>query len=358
MMALRVSVLILLLALGAGPGAGLALAQTDDPITAEPLAEPAAEPAKPKKKSKDTSDLEARVQQLERQILDMQVVIGTLESMARGGGSSSSGASSDSEARIEALETQLQALTAEVRSLGGGAVSSTSVPAAPATAATDAGDFAATTPDEVTGDGSDLTLDPNAAPAGDQIGDLLTDGGNIGGGAPATAEASEVGATPPAGTDVAASDLGTLDGTEPAAPSVGETDVAALQPGTTPEQVYEEAYGHLLQQDFVAAEAGFKALLKQYPKSKLAGNAQYWLGETHYVRGNYKAAADAFLTGYKTFRKGQKAPDSLMKLAMSLSRLGEKDAACSAFAALENDFPKVQAQLRRRAEAERTRAGC
>ncbi len=164
--------------------------------------------------------------------------------------------------------------------------------------------------------------------------------------------------TPPAGTDVAASDLGTLDGTEPAAPAAGETDVAALQPGVTPEQVYEEAYGHLLQQDFVAAEAGFKALLKQYPKSKLAGNAQYWLGETHYVRGNYKAAADAFLTGYKTFRKGQKAPDSLMKLAMSLSRLGEKDAACSAFAALENDFPKVQAQLRRKAEAERTRAGC
>lgn len=90
MMALRVSVLTLLLALGAGPGAGLALAQTDDPITVEPLAEP----AKPKKKSKDTSDLEARVQQLERQILDMQVVIGTLESMARGGGGSGGGTSS------------------------------------------------------------------------------------------------------------------------------------------------------------------------------------------------------------------------------------------------------------------------
>lgn len=356
MMALRAVALFSVLVLGAGPGAGIALAQTDDPITAEPLAEPAAEPAKPKKKSKDTSDLEARVQQLERQILDMQVVIGTLESMARGG-DSSGGASSDQDARIDALETQLQALTAEVRSLGGGAVSSTSVPAAPAPAATDAGDFEATTSDEVTGDGSDLTLDPNAAPAGDQIGDLLQDGGTSAGATEPGAN-SEAGATPPAGTDVAASDLGTLDGTEPAAPAAGETDVAALQPGTTPEQVYEEAYGHLLQQDFVAAEAGFKALLKQYPKSKLAGNAQYWLGETHYVRGNYKAAADAFLTGYKDFRKGQKAPDSLMKLAMSLSRLGEKDAACSAFAALENDFPKVQAQLRRKAEAERTRAGC
>lgn len=352
MMALRAFALFSVLLIGVAYAAGIALAQTDDPITTEPLTEPAAEPAKPKKKSKDTSDLEARVQQLERQILDMQVVIGTLESMARGGGSTG-GASSDQDARIEALETQLQALTAEVRSLGGGAVSSTSVPAAPATAATDAGDFEATTPDEVIGDGSDLTLDPNAAPAGDQIGDLIGDGG-----ATEPTVSAEAGAAPPAGTDVAASDLGTLDGTEPAAPATGETDVAALQPGSTPEQVYEEAYGHLLQQDFVAAEAGFKALLKQYPKSKLAGNAQYWLGETHYVRGNYKAAADAFLTGYKNFRKGQKAPDSLMKLAMSLSRLGEKDAACSAFAALENDFPKVQAQLRRKAEAERARAGC
>ena len=58
---------------------------------------------------------------------------------------------------------------------------------------------------------------------------------------------------------------------------------------------------------------------------KLAGNAQYWLGETHYVRRDYKAAATAFLNGYTTFENSPKAPDSLLKLGMTLVVMGEKE---------------------------------
>ena len=70
--ALRLAVFGVVLALGAGP----AIAQTDDPALAEPAAEPAQPAAKPKK-AKDQSDHEARVHKLERQMLDMQFVIGT-----------------------------------------------------------------------------------------------------------------------------------------------------------------------------------------------------------------------------------------------------------------------------------------
>lgn len=349
---LRLAALLLPLSLSVAP----ASAQTDDPA-AEPAVEPAAKP----KKAKDQSDLEARVQQLERQMLDMQVVIGTLESMARQGGTAAGGGAvgSDAEARLEALETQLQALAAEVRALGGRTVSSTSV--APTTATPDAGDFAATTPDEGSSGGDTITIDGNlSAPSTDAIGTMLEGGDQAAGGTAAAPlpDAGTAAATPKEGIDT--SDLGSLDGsqtaTEPAAG--GESEVAALPATGTPEEAYEEAYGHLLQQDYEAAEGGFRSFLKAYPKSKLAGNAQYWLGESYYVRGNYKQAADAFLTGYKNHRKSQKAPDSLMKLAMSLSRLGEKEASCSAFAALESDFPKLQPQLLRRAQSEKQRAGC
>jgi tol-pal system protein YbgF len=364
MMPSRDLCLVSVLALAVMLPAPAALAQTDDPVVEEAVPN-VIEEAVPKKKAKDTSDLEARVQQLERQILDMQVVIGTLESMSRGGGGSnaglgsSAGLGSDAEARIAALEIQLQALAAEVKSLGGAAVSSAPQPLS---SASDAGDFAATMPGDIAEGASNLTLgDRDVATGSDAIGDILQNSGtgddSISLGSVDTSSATAGDGTASGSSDIASSDLGTLDGAE-AAPSTGETEVASAPAASTPEQVYEEAYGHLLQQDYEAAESGFKVFLKQYPRSKLAGNAQYWLGETHYVRGNYKEAADAFLTGYKTFRKGQKAPDSLMKLAMSLSRLGEKDAACSAFAALENDFPKMQAQLRRRAESERQRAGC
>jgi tol-pal system protein YbgF len=123
-------------------------------------------------------------------------------------------------------------------------------------------------------------------------------------------------------------------------------------------QVYETAYGHLLQRDYGAAEAAFEEFLRRYPSDPLAGNAQYWLGESLYVRGQYRAAAGAFLKGYQTYSRSAKAPESLLKLAMSLQRLGQKDAACSSYSELTTKFPNAPPHVKTSAQAERQRAGC
>ena len=125
-----------------------------------------------------------------------------------------------------------------------------------------------------------------------------------------------------------------------------------------PQQLYEQAYGFLLQKDYGAAEQSFDDFLKRHPTHHLAGNAQYWLGETFFVRGQYRPAAAAFLKGYKDHGSSQKAPESLLKLAMSLNRLGQKDAACSSFKELTTKFPTPPAHVRSLAKTERQRAGC
>ena len=94
------------------------------------------------------------------------------------------------------------------------------------------------------------------------------------------------------------------------------------------------------------------------PEDPLAGNAQYWLGEALYVRGQYRAAAGAFLKGYQTYAGARKAPESLLKLAMSLQRLGQKDAACSSFGELSTRFPNAPENVKTRAKSERQRIGC
>ncbi len=53
------------------------------------------------------------------------------------------------------------------------------------------------------------------------------------------------------------------------------------EPDVPPQQLYEQAYGYLLQKDYGAAETGFDDFLKRHPNHQLAGNAQYWLGESH-----------------------------------------------------------------------------
>ena len=114
----------------------------------------------------------------------------------------------------------------------------------------------------------------------------------------------------------------------------------------------------MLRRDYASAQSAFGALIKNHPQSRMAGNAQYWLGETYYVRGKYRPAADAFLKAYRNYSNGIKAPDSLMKLAFSLARLGQKGAACKTFSELDLKYPNAPNHVKQRAGMERRRTGC
>ena len=113
-----------------------------------------------------------------------------------------------------------------------------------------------------------------------------------------------------------------------------------------------------MQRDYGAAQGAFEDFLARYPQDSLAGNAQYWLGEAHFVRGEYRAAASSFLKGYQNYAGNARAAESLLKLAMSLDRLGQKDAACSSFGELSTRFPNAPENVKMRAKSERQRIGC
>ena len=127
--------------------------------------------------------------------------------------------------------------------------------------------------------------------------------------------------------------------------------------GSAAEQ-YNQAFGLLKQADYPAAEAALKAFIEQHPTDPMAGNAQYWLGETYYTRNRFLEAASAFAEGYKRYPKSTKAADDLLKLAMSLGRANQKQNACVALAQLDHDFPKPAAAIREHAAAEKKRLGC
>ena len=143
--------------------------------------------------------------------------------------------------------------------------------------------------------------------------------------------------------------------------SGGESiETVALAPDAateSPESLYERSNESLLRRQFGEAEAGFSTFLQKYPDHSLSGSAQYWLGETFYAQGDYKRAAANFLQGYKKYPKSRRAPDSLLKLGISLNRLGQSEQACAAYAAVSAEYPKA-VDARKRAQAEAKRAGC
>jgi tol-pal system protein YbgF len=143
-----------------------------------------------------------------------------------------------------------------------------------------------------------------------------------------------------------------------AAPATAGDAAAGTLPNGTPQEQYNYAFGLLRQANYPAAEQALRSFIQRYPSDALAGNAQYWLGETYFVRKDYTNAAAVFAEGYQKYPKGGKAADNLLKLGMALGQLGQKPDACRAFARLDRDFPTAPATIKDRAGDEKKRLGC
>lgn len=129
-------------------------------------------------------------------------------------------------------------------------------------------------------------------------------------------------------------------------------------PAGTPMEQYDYAYALLSKQKLAEAQQAFEQFLQQHNEDKLAGNAQYWLGEIYYTNGELQQAAKAFLEGVQRWPDGNKAPDSLLKLAISLRRLNQIEDACATLLELDKRFPDMEARIRRRLDRERQTAAC
>jgi tol-pal system protein YbgF len=124
------------------------------------------------------------------------------------------------------------------------------------------------------------------------------------------------------------------------------------------EQLYGEAFADVRDSKYDEAEAKLKQFISQYPGHALTPNAQYWLGETYYVREDYKKAAQTFAQGYQSYPKSAKAEDSLYKLALSLAKMDKKDDACVSLRQLQKDFPGDTGKLHAKAVDEIKQLGC
>lgn len=129
-------------------------------------------------------------------------------------------------------------------------------------------------------------------------------------------------------------------------------------PGQDVGAMYQEGLDALKANNNVLAEDRFSMILSKFPKDKLAGNAQYWLGEVYYGKKEFPKAAVAFAKGYENYKGGPKGADSLLKLGMSMRELGKKDEACVAFTSLPKEFPKAAEPLLVRAKAEVSKLSC
>jgi len=113
------------------------------------------------------------------------------------------------------------------------------------------------------------------------------------------------------------------------------------QPEVSPEKkLYDLTLKLYREEKYEEAIAGFANFIKKFPKSKLADNAQYWVGESYMALKQYEQAILAFQTVIKKYPKGNKVPNAILRQALAFYEIKDKTSARLLLKKLIKKYPK------------------
>ena len=141
----------------------------------------------------------------------------------------------------------------------------------------------------------------------------------------------------------------TSDATQPDEPLsvaptvVGTTPPPLAEPKTTvdnetSEAAYRDAFSLLKAGQYEESITAFSEFLQLYPGSQYADNAQYWLGETHYVKRQFEPAIAEYRKLIETYPASKKRSHAMLKIGYSYHELGQVDKARAVLEDLRNGY--------------------
>ncbi len=141
----------------------------------------------------------------------------------------------------------------------------------------------------------------------------------------------------------------------PSSPSASQ-QMAALPPA--PANDYDMASAAFKEGQYEVAEQRFRSYLEKNPKERLTPEAIFYLGESYFRRARAREAAEQYLKVTVDFPRAVRAPEALVKLGLSLEKLGAKEQACAAFGEVGRKYPAASSAIRVSAERESKRVQC
>ena len=229
--------------------------------------------------------------------------------------------------RVDDLASRLEALNRQQRG---------AAPAAPRTATPSTETAPATPAPSATPSAAPLTPPSTAGPATARP---VTPG-------PSTAAPST------AGPSTAAPSTGGPATSPPQVTAGARPSTNALQP----QDIYQASYIDFSKGSYALAMAGFAEFIRRFPDHPLAGNAQYWIGESHFsiargyansgqtdkVAPEMELAVQEFRKVIANYPRGEKAPTALYKEALALLELKQPAVAQQRLEYLVSNFPQSE----------------
>ena len=126
-------------------------------------------------------------------------------------------------------------------------------------------------------------------------------------------------------------------------PPAVDAATESRRPTPAAQAMYDGGYTLFHQGRYLDAETTFQRFLSEYGESELADNAQFWIGEARYARGDLASALAAFRETVNRYPRGNKVPDALLKVGDCLRGLGDLDGAQRSYRELIRDHPTTAA---------------
>ena len=123
-------------------------------------------------------------------------------------------------------------------------------------------------------------------------------------------------------------------------------------------QLFEIGYEYFQAGDYSNSQLAFAAFVERYPDNKKVANAQFWLGESMFSQSKFEEAAKVFLNAHTNWPEARIAPQTLLKLGVSLAGMQQRELACATYAKVKNKYPRMSNTLKKRVADEQKSAHC
>jgi tol-pal system protein YbgF len=104
-------------------------------------------------------------------------------------------------------------------------------------------------------------------------------------------------------------------------------------------EVYDKTLTTYNEGKYEEAVTGFKNFIEQYPKSDLADNAQFWIGESYMALKQYEQAILAYQGVIKEYPTGNKVPNAMLRQALAFYEIKDKESSLILLKRIIKNYP-------------------
>jgi tol-pal system protein YbgF len=131
----------------------------------------------------------------------------------------------------------------------------------------------------------------------------------------------------------------------------------ALAPGMTPQRLYNTSLSDFTMGQWALCIDGFNSYLRNFARTDLADDAQWYIGECYQQDGKFAESVDAYNRVITNFPKGDRVPDAYYKRGLALSAMGQTDRARESFETLMKNYPDHETARLAKQQLDRLKSG-